>query len=212
MTNISEIRKEYKLHQLDEAHMDKDPFKQFKRWLEEALHAKVQEPTAMSLSTISDEGKPTSRTVLLKEIYDDGFVFFTNYESKKARHLDSNPNASLLFFWPEMERQVRIEGKVNRIASEESDKYFHSRPKESKIGTWASPQSQEIPDREYLNELKEKFEKRFESIMPKRPDTWGGYILMPVMFEFWQGRPSRLHDRLEYYLEKKEWKIRRLAP
>ncbi len=212
MKNLSDIRKEYRDARLDADQLNDDPFRQFSKWLEEALTAGVNEPTAMALSTVSSACRPSSRMVLLKDMDDRGFTFFTNYESKKGLELSENPYAALLFFWPELERQVRIEGRVTRIVIGKSDLYFRSRPEGSKVSAWASPQSRPVPSRQYLESLHRDYAMLFRSREPERPQSWGGYILFPVLFEFWQGRENRLHDRFEYSLKGRIWEIQRLAP
>jgi len=212
MTNFSSKRKEYRLTRLDLDMLDNNPFVQLTKWLNDALQSGLYEPTAMALSTVSADGKPSSRMVLLKDIDNEGLVFFTNYDSKKGQHLAQNPNGALLFFWPELERQVRIEGKISKIKIESSDEYFNSRPEGGKIGAWASPQSKRIPNREYLESLHEDFTRLFQSRVLNRPENWGGYKLLPDLFEFWQGRENRLHDRFEYTLSGYIWEIYRLAP
>ncbi|MFL5731223.1 MAG: pyridoxamine 5'-phosphate oxidase [Cytophagaceae bacterium] len=209
---IAEIRKEYKYQQLTENNVNHNPFLQLKSWLDEAIASEVHEPTAMSLATVGKDHKPSSRIVLLKGLTETGLVFFTNYESKKGTELFQNPDAAILFFWPELERQVRVEGKVKRTSSEESTDYFRSRPKGSQIGALCSPQSQVIPDREFLEKKKSELEKKYSDTDVPRPEHWGGYKLIPSMFEFWQGRESRLHDRLQFTLSETGWKIERLAP
>lgn len=209
---LSEIRKDYTIKSLDINDVSFDPFHQFRVWLDEAIDSEVPEVNAMCLSTIGLNGFPNGRIVLLKEM-DHGFVFFTNYESEKGQEIAANPKASLTFFWPELERQVRIMGKLEKVKSEESDKYFHSRPMGSQIGAWTSPQSKEIADREELERRLEVIEKRFSAEPITRPPNWGGYRLMPFRIEFWQGRPSRLHDRICYKKQENgEWSISRLAP
>ncbi len=210
--NISSIRKEYALKQLDESEVDKNPFVQFGFWFNDALEAEVNEPNAMILSTVSSEGKPSSRVVLLKGFDENGFTFFTNYKSRKALHMETNPFASLLFFWPELERQVRIEGEIIKVSPEESDEYFNSRPEGSKIGAWASPQSSVIKSRGFLESIKMVIEDKFANRPISRPPNWGGFRLKPNLIEFWQGRPNRLHDRVQYSLSNGNWKIERLAP
>lgn len=193
--------------------VSKDPFTQFEKWFKEALAAEVLEANAMSLATISEGGRPASRIVLLKGVENGQFVFYTNYQSQKGRELDTNPACALNFYWAELERQIRIEGLAARIAPETSDQYFQSRPRESQIGAWASPQSTLIKDRSLLEERARQIEERFKGLntLP-RPKQWGGYGISPHEIEFWQGRPSRLHDRIVYNLVEGEWKINRLAP
>ncbi|MGC9375114.1 MAG: pyridoxamine 5'-phosphate oxidase [Bacteroidales bacterium] len=206
------IRNEYQNKKLSKKDVHADPFQQFVQWMDEAIKAEIKEPTAMSLATAGKNLLPTNRIVLLKEIQNQGFIFFTNYESKKGYQLAENPYGSLLFFWPELERQIRIQGRIEKTSKKISDNYYLTRPAKRRIGAWASPQSQEIPNRKYLEELQTEYEKKFEGKPPQRPDNWGGFILMPYTFEFWQGRPNRLHDRIEYYLDDNDWKLRRLAP
>jgi pyridoxamine 5'-phosphate oxidase len=189
-----------------------DPFRQFNLWFDEAKQFEAFEPTAAVLSTVGKENHPSSRTVLLKDVNKTGFVFYTNYESRKAKELTFNPNASLLFLWKELQRQVRIEGTAEKVSHEESEEYFHTRPRESQIGAWASDQSSIIPDRKSLDDKFEEYSRKFGEDEIPLPDFWGGYILIPNYFEFWQGRPNRLHDRICYKLENKMWKIFRLAP
>jgi pyridoxamine 5'-phosphate oxidase len=210
--SIDSIRKEYALKQLLEDNACENPILQFKVWLDEALDARVNEPTAMGLSTVNAEGKPSSRVVLLKEFNDQGFAFFTNRESRKGTDLFENSYACLLFFWPELERQVRVEGVVTQLGNEESDAYFLSRPRGSQIGAWASPQSQEIPSRDFLDAKTRELELHHQNKPITRPPYWGGYRLMPSYLEFWQGRPNRLHDRLIYSLDRDAWRLTRLAP
>lgn len=213
MQNISEIRKEYTQASLDADTVCKDPIKQFEKWLTEALRSEVPEPTAMNVATVNEYGRPSSRILLLKGIEENRLLFYTNYQSKKGRELEHNPACALTFFWPEMERQVRIEGITERLDAKESERYFQSRPRGSQIGAWASPQSSFIKDREILDERVIQITKKFEglSTIPK-PMQWGGYHVQPFLFEFWQGRPSRLHDRLQYTLIDETWRIQRLAP
>ncbi len=215
MTNseeIAQIRKEYTREGLDTSKASPDALLQFKHWFEEALKAELPEPNAMHLATVSPEGQPSGRIVLLKGLDNMGFVFYTNYSSNKGQQLAANPLASLTFFWAELERQVRIEGSVEKVSEEEATQYFHSRPHTSQLGAWASPQSQAIPDRKTLEDnFKSLTEQYAEGEVPK-PPHWGGYRLVPQKIEFWQGRPSRLHDRLLYEKEGNTWKISRLAP
>ncbi|MFC5623584.1 pyridoxamine 5'-phosphate oxidase [Algoriphagus winogradskyi] len=209
--NISAIRKDYTIKSLDISDVNIDPIVQFKAWFEEALKAQVLEVNAMTVSTIGLDGAPNARILLLKGV-DTGFVFFTNYTSEKGKELENNNAASLTFFWPELERQVRVRGKVEKVIEEESDTYFFSRPIGSQIGAWVSPQSQKISSRETINERQLEIQKQFEGKAIVRPPHWGGYRLMPNAMEFWQGRPSRLHDRIKYELVDGEWSLNRLAP
>ena len=209
---LSEIRKEYTSKSLDINEVSQYPFRQFRIWLDEAIDSEVPEVNAMCLSTLSLNGYPNSRIVLLKDM-DHGFVFFTNYESEKGKEIAAHPQASLNFFWPELERQVRIMGDLEKVTPKESDDYFHSRPMGSQIGAWTSPQSQEISDRQALESRRLLIENRFSEEPMIRPEHWGGYRLLPIRMEFWQGRASRLHDRICYQKDSpSEWKIVRLAP
>ena len=213
MDHIADIRKDYKLQSLDEKNIEPDPFKQFEKCWKEVLESNIDEANAMTLATAGKNGKPSARIVLLKGFTKEGFLFFTNYESHKAEELKENPQACLVFFWKDLERQVRIEGLVEKISTAESDEYFNSRPAGSKIGAWASPQSKIIASRKILEEKVESVEKKFANTQIQRPEHWGGYILKPTLMEFWQGRPSRLHDRIQYtIIENGNWKIERLAP
>ena len=212
MAHLNDIRKEYAFTQLNRDNLDANPVVQFKYWLNDALTAGVEEPTAMVLSTATPDGKPSSRMVLLKNLDEDGFTFFTNYDSKKGIQIASNPFGSILFFWPRLERQVRIEGRIDKTTRRESDEYFNTRPEGSKIGAWASPQSQRIPNREYLDALQKDYEKLFKTRLSVRPENWGGFKLLPALVEFWQGRENRLHDRFEYVRKGSIWEVYRLAP
>ena len=208
-TDLAALRKDYALKTLEQ--VDRDPLKQFGVWMVEAIHAQVPEPTAMTLSTIGEDGRPSGRIVLLKGVDPRGFVFYTNYESRKGHDLAAHPVASLTFLWKELERQVRIEGAVEKVSPEESDAYYRTRPIGSRIGAWASPQSAVLPSREWLEERwKELAAEHGED--PPRPPHWGGYRVIPDHLEFWQGRTSRLHDRIVYRHEGSAWKISRLAP
>lgn len=208
---ISSIRKEYTLKTLNINELNPDPLAQFQIWLQEAINSQVLEVNAMTLSTLGLDGTPNGRIVLLKEV-DQGFVFFTNYQSEKGKELDSLGKASLTFFWAELERQVRVKGSVTKITDSESDDYFFSRPIGSQIGAWTSPQSQKIESRDVLNQRQQELEERFENEPMIRPAHWGGYRLIPNTIEFWQGRPSRLHDRISYELTNGDWEMSTLAP
>lgn len=211
--DIAGIRKEYRLQQLKELDVEQNPLLQFQHWFSAAIEAKVNEPNAMNLSTVKASGRPSSRIVLLKGVEENGFVFYTNYQSNKGQQLQQQPYASLCFFWPELERQVRVEGKVIKVSPATSDIYFQSRPLASRLGAWASPQSQIISDRDSLEKKLEEVKNKFTLEVP-RPEHWGGYKLIPDYIEFWQGRESRLHDRITYQLEADltKWSIHRLAP
>ena len=198
---------------LDEKTVDRDPLKLFQRWLDEAMASGIRLPEAMTLATATPAGKPSARLVLLKGADERGFVFYTNYKSMKARELDSNPQAALVFYWPQLERQVRVEGKVERTSDDESDAYFKTRPRESQIGALASPQSEVIASRESLQQRADELEKLYEGREVERPAHWGGYRLLPERIEFWKGRPGRLHDRILYERQPGgSWIISRLAP
>jgi len=213
MSSIADIRKDYKLKDLTEEQAQKHPIDQFSQWWQEALASELDEVNAMTLATASTDGIPDARIVLLKEYDKQGFVFFTNYGSTKGRQLEENPHATLVFFWKELERQVRISGQVERVSEEESDQYYNSRPEGSRIGAWASPQSQVIKSRAWLDEQDLNFREIFRSKPITRPSHWGGYRVKPSRIEFWQGRPSRLHDRLAYTLNQQgSWIMERLAP
>lgn len=211
--SIADIRKNYSQKSLLEKDVAGDPFKQFEKWWKEALSAEIYEVNAMTLATASMDAVPSARIVLLKDFSENGFVFFTNYDSYKGKQLAENPKACLVFFWKELERQVRITGLVMKLSTAESDTYFHSRPMESQIGAITSPQSQVIENREWLDAQYSKLEKELKEGHIQRPGHWGGYIVKPVIIEFWQGRPSRLHDRIQYTLEDDgTWNMVRLAP
>ena len=209
--NIADLRRDYALASLDERDVVADPFAQFRKWLGEAIGAQCPEPTAMSLATVGADGRPSSRIVLLKEADAAGLVFYTNYASRKGRELAANPQAALLFYWAELEREVRIEGRVEKAEAGAADAYFASRPLASRIGAVASPQSEVIADRAWLDERFRAAEAE-HGLTPARPPHWGGYRLAPEMFEFWQGRRSRLHDRIAYFRHAAGWKTARLAP
>jgi pyridoxamine 5'-phosphate oxidase len=209
---IAGIRKDYKLKSLLEADVKKDPVTQFSVWWDEAVKSDIAEVNAMTLATCSANGRPSARIVLLKGFTNEGFIFYTNYESNKGKELANNPYAALVFFWKELERQVRIEGTVKKISEAESDRYFQSRPTGSKIGAWASAQSSTVANREAIEESYLNYSNKFYSNYIPRPPYWGGYIVEPEKIEFWQGRSSRLHDRILYTKHIQEWKIERLSP
>jgi pyridoxamine 5'-phosphate oxidase len=211
--SIADIRKDYRLRSLSEDDADANPFRQFDTWWQEAVNSEIDEVNAMTLATASADGIPSARIVLLKSYDERGFVFFTNYNSYKGKHMDENPRACLVFFWKELERQVRITGLVEKVNEAESDEYFNSRPEGSRIGAWASPQSAVITDRQWLEQQQHQYAKEFLSKPMVRPTHWGGYRVKPITIEFWQGRPSRLHDRLQYTMQENgNWLIERLAP
>jgi pyridoxamine 5'-phosphate oxidase len=210
---IADLRKDYTLQDLNEAEVDPNPFIQFKRWFDQALLSQLAEPNAMTLATATTEGKPSARIVLLKDFDEQGFVFYTNYNSQKGQQLTENPQASLVFWWVELERQVRISGRVEKVSSNQSDEYYKSRPKSSRLGAWASNQSEVIPSREVLEQRMHDLEVKYQNQDVPRPPHWGGFRVVPSEIEFWQGRQSRLHDRLLYtYLGDGSWKIQRLSP
>ncbi|MCU0369194.1 MAG: pyridoxamine 5'-phosphate oxidase [Cyclobacteriaceae bacterium] len=213
MSTLADLRKEYSKETLDVSLVSQDPIRQFESWFDEALRAEVLEANAMTLSTVTEEGKPSARIVLLKGIEQNRFLFFTNYQSQKGKELLNNPACALTFFWPELERQVRIEGIASRLDDKASENYFQSRPRGSQIGAWASPQSVIIKDRALLEDRTKALELKFKGkdVLPK-PHQWGGFSVEPLEIEFWQGRPNRLHDRIVYYQIDNSWVIHRLAP
>jgi len=212
-TKIADIRKSYSQKKLSETKANPDPLKQFAKWWKQAIKSKMEEANAMTLATASPEGVPSARIVLLKDFGEMGFTFFTNYDSFKGQQLSENPKACLVFFWKELERQVRITGLVEKISEAASNEYFYSRPMDSQLGAIASPQSRLIESREWLDEKFKQMKKEIGNSNIKRPSNWGGYIVKPVIIEFWQGRPDRLHDRLQYTLQENgKWEIERLAP
>jgi pyridoxamine 5'-phosphate oxidase len=211
--NIAAIRREYQMQSLLEQDISENPFEQFNYWWDEAVKSEIDEVNAMTLATASPTGMPSARIVLLKSVSAEGFVFFTNYKSLKGKELEENPNACLVFFWKELERQIRITGSVEKVSAAESDAYFGWRPEGSRIGAWASPQSSVIASRETIEKNLLEFEEKFAGTEIPRPVHWGGYIVKPTVMEFWQGRPNRLHDRIQYTkLQGAGWKIERLAP
>lgn len=209
--DIQNLRRQYSKSTLSVSSVSKDPFKQFEKWFQDVLNSGFLEPNAMTLATASKTGKPSARIVLLKGIHDDGFVFYTNYKSKKGKDIEDNPYGSLLFYWDRLERQVRIEGKIEKVTKQESEEYFNTRPYKSRVGAWASKQSTVIESRSAIVREFLKYMMKFKSHVPL-PDVWGGYRLIPDSFEFWQGRPNRLHDRVRFTKNKSGWKIERLAP
>ncbi len=213
LQTVADIRKDYKLQSLSEQDAEATAWAQFDKWWKEAIHSAIDEVNAMTLATVNAAGIPAARIVLLKGYDEQGFTFFTNYQSNKGHDLDVHPHASLVFFWKELERQVRITGIAEKVSAAESDEYFNSRPQGSRIGAWTSPQSQVIESRHWLEEREKQFTETFRNQPLTRPEHWGGYRIKPLSVEFWQGRPSRLHDRLLYTLQGNgSWKIERLAP
>lgn len=210
--DLYELREEYMLEKLEEASVPETPFILFEKWFNQALEAKMFEPNAMALATADRFGKPSVRMLLLKAFNEKGFIFFTNYESLKGRHLTENHKAAICFYWSDLERQVRICGQTEKLTSIESDSYFRTRPTGSRLGAWASPQSTVINNRQWLEDKHNEFREKFKHGEIQRPNNWGGYILIPETVEFWQGRQNRLHDRVEYYCDGDRWKTRRLAP
>lgn len=216
MSDIADLREEYAQAALSRDHVVDDPIEQFQDWFEEALDAEVHEPNAMTLATAGPDAAPSARIVLLKGVDERGFRFYTNYESQKGQELAENPNVALVFWWPPLERQVRVEGRAEQLPEDESTAYFHSRPRGSQLGAWASPQSRVVDSRAELEQNLEEVTAEYENedTIP-RPPHWGGYVVRPTAIEFWQGRPNRLHDRLRYRRDNPEsadWTLERLAP
>jgi pyridoxamine 5'-phosphate oxidase len=213
MVFLESLRSNYALSGLQETDLLDTPFQQFQLWLKQAIAEELPEPNAMTLATLSEEGKPIARMVLLKGLDEKGFVFYTNYDSAKGKQLTETDSAALVFWWAGLERQVRVEGTVEKVSEEESDAYFQSRPKASQLGAWASPQSQVIENRDVLEKRLAQLEEQYATEKVPRPTHWGGFRVIPTAIEFWQGRPSRLHDRIRYELnEKGDWFYQRLAP
>jgi pyridoxamine 5'-phosphate oxidase len=210
--NLHNLRIDYKKHSLSKHDVNSNPIVQFESWFKDAISAEIIDANAFTLCTINEMNKPSCRVVLLKEVNDFGFIFFTNYESRKGKDMENNNNVSIAFHWKELERQVRIEGIAQKISDEESDEYFNSRPRESQIGAWASPQSSVIHNRPVLESRIEFYTEKFKNKTVPRPNNWGGYIVKPDTIEFWQGRASRLHDRILYEHIDRKWQISRLAP
>lgn len=213
MKKLAEMREDYRLRSLDISDVNEDPIQQFQSWMNEAVASEIREPNAMTLATATADGKPSARVVLLKGIQEEGFVFYTNYESHKAQEMESNPQVALVFNWLDLQRQIRIEGKVEKQSKMASEAYFQSRPRGSQVGAWVSPQSKVIEDRKMLDERVTEVKERFEGeeVLPI-PEFWGGYLVRPEAIEFWQGRSSRLHDRIRYRLRDGQWIRERLAP
>ncbi|MGB3654742.1 MAG: pyridoxamine 5'-phosphate oxidase [Rivularia sp. (in: cyanobacteria)] len=209
---IADLRQDYTLQGLSETKVNSNPFVQFKEWFDQALSADILEPNAMTVATTTPDGKPSARMVLLKDFDDRGFVFYTNYNSQKAQELAENPQAALVFWWAELQRQIRISGHVEKVADTESDNYFYSRPFNSRLGAWASNQSEVIENREVLEKHLEELKEKYQDREVPRPSHWGGIRVIPAEIEFWQGRSSRLHDRLVYTRYDDSWKIERLSP
>ena len=212
MRSLAAMRQEYSYGGLSEAEAGGDPFALFHRWFEQAVEAGVHEPNAMVLATATLEGIPSARLVLLKMLDQRGFTFFTNYDSRKGREMAANPSVALVFPWHALERQVRVEGTVEMVTPEESDSYFATRPLGSRLGAWASAQSREIPDRAFLEAQHTELMAKYPDGNVPRPANWGGYRVLPTLFEFWQGRPSRLHDRIRYVRDGAAWRVERLSP
>ncbi|WP_298647917.1 pyridoxamine 5'-phosphate oxidase [uncultured Proteiniphilum sp.] len=212
MDELSRMRQEYRAGSLNKTEMASNPFDEFRVWLETAIASGLPEPNAMIVASATPDGRPSARVVLLKEVNEKGFVFYTNYMSRKGRELLANPFTAAVLDWHEIERQVRIEGLVEKLEDEESDAYFNVRPNDAKIGAWASPQSRIVKGREELEELQKRYTAQFAGKEVPRPPHWGGFVIRPTLIEFWQGRPNRMHDRIAYYKVDKGWSMQRLAP
>jgi pyridoxamine 5'-phosphate oxidase len=212
LKDIANIRKDYTQSALSELDVLPNAIQQFEKWWSEAIASEIEEPNAMTIATINEQGFPSARIVLVKDISEEGFSFFTNYNSDKGQQIGTQNRVALLFFWKELERQVRIEGTIEKLSAADSDAYFASRPRGSRIAAWSSPQSEIIADRSVLDERVQQFEEEFQNQEVPRPPHWGGYLVRPISIEFWQGRSSRMHDRLKYMKEGEDWKIVRLAP
>jgi len=210
--NISDLRHPYTKAKLNIEGTDSCPFRQFEKWLDEAIKAKTLEPTAMSLATVDEKGHPSVRTVLLKDFSPEGFIFYTNYESRKATEIDCNPNVSTCFFWKELERQITIKGSARKISKDASEKYFRSRPTGHQISAWASTQSSKVPNRKWMLDREEELRTKFSDREIPYPEFWGGFQISPEEMEFWQGRENRFHDRIVYRFEKSKWTRSRLSP
>tara|TARA_B100000927_G_scaffold257107_1_gene224802 strand:- start:20 stop:664 length:645 start_codon:yes stop_codon:yes gene_type:complete len=212
-TKLSDLRKSYEKGTLDLRHVSKNPLQLFQKWFFEAEESDaIDEANAMSLTTLGDDGFPRARVVLLKDFSEEGFVFFTNYNSEKGKSIFNHSKVGLSFYWPSLERQIIIKGEADKLSAEKSDQYFDSRPRGSQLGAHVSPQSEVIPDRKFLEDLQSSFDKKFKNIKIPRPDHWGGILVRPIEIEFWQGRPNRLHDRICYFFDGIVWKSKRLAP
>jgi len=209
---LNSIRRDFMQQELNESSVEKTPLMQFSKWMEEAINAQILDPHAMVIATVSEDGKPSARTVYIRDFNEEGIVFYTNFNSRKGKELSANKNCSVLFLWEEVERQIRIEGTVEKVAEKVSDTYFSARPRESQIGAWASQQSEKIKSREELENKLAEYTEKFKNQTVPRPPHWGGYLIKPIYFEFWQGRPNRLHDRVVYEKRNEDWSIFRLNP
>jgi pyridoxamine 5'-phosphate oxidase len=211
-SQILQLRKEYAQASLEITDVAKNPTEQFNNWFQQAMKSEIIEPYAMNIATVNSNNRPSSRIVLLRDVSEQGFIFYTNYLSRKGKEIDEQKYAAINFFWPELERQIRIEGKLEKVTAKVSEDYFALRPRGSQIGAWASPQSSKIVSREVLEQNEKDFTEKFQNQQVPRPEHWGGYLLKPDYFEFWQGRENRLHDRISYEKTENNWEINRLAP